>query len=83
MTGMSSRSKRAEFKADPEAGGDAVAERSFDGSFPYLILDACYEKARKDGVVRGRAVLIAAGVDAAGCKQVLGVDLADWESNAS
>ena len=59
------------------------AERPLEGPFPYLILDARYEKVREDGVVRDRAVLIAVGVDAAGRRQVLGVDLAEGESHAS
>jgi putative transposase len=30
--------------------------------FPYLILDARYEKVREDGVIRSRAVLVAIGI---------------------
>ena len=59
------------------------AERPLEGPFSYLILDARYEKVREDGVVRGRTVLIAVGVDAADRRQVLGVDLAEGESHAS
>ena len=58
------------------------AERPLEGSFPYLILDARYEKVREDGVVRDRAALIAVGVDATGRRQVLGVELADGGSHA-
>jgi transposase-like protein len=43
---------------------------------PYLILDARYEKARIDGVVRDVAVLIAIGVQADGKRTVLGVSAA-------
>ncbi len=39
---------------------------------PYLILDARYEKARVDGVVRDVAVLIAVGVRADGRRTILG-----------
>src|SRR5829696_2433212 len=35
-------------------------------AYPYLVLDARYEKVRRDGVVVDCAVLIAFGVDAAG-----------------
>ncbi len=38
------------------------AERSLDEEYPYLILDARYERVRENGVVRKRAVLIALGV---------------------
>lgn len=43
------------------------------GSFPYLMLDARYEKVRIDGTVRSCAVLVAVGVDTAGKRSVLGV----------
>ena len=72
---------RLNSKLDAELG--KFAERPLEGSFPYLILDARYEKVREDGVVRDRAVLIAVGVDAAGRRQVLGVELAEGESPAS
>ena len=72
---------RLNAKLDAELG--KFAERRLEGSFPYLILNARYEKVREDGVVRDRAVLIAVGVDAAGRRQVLGVELAEGESHAS
>ena len=40
----------------------AFAERRLDEPFPYLILDARYEKVREAGVVRSQAVLIAIGI---------------------
>ena len=43
---------------------------------PYLILDARYEKVRRDGVVLDCAVLLAYGVDAAGQRFILGVSVA-------
>jgi len=46
------------------------------GVFPYLFLDARYEKVRLGGVIRDAAVLIAVGVDEAGKRQVLGVSVA-------
>jgi len=50
--------------------------RPLDGqAVPYLILDARYEKARIDGVVRDVAVLIAIGVLADGHRSVLGVSV--------
>ena len=47
-----------------------------DMAFPYLILDARYEKVRRDGVVLDCAVLVAIGIDAAGQRCVLGVSTA-------
>lgn len=42
------------------------------GSFPYVILDARYEKVRHCGRVIDCAILVALGVDTAGKRQVLG-----------
>jgi len=58
-------------------------DRSLEEEFPYLILDARYEKVREDGVIRSRAVLVALGVDWEGRRQVLGVELANRESATS
>ncbi len=46
------------------------------GTFPYLYLDARYEKVRQDGQVRDAAVLIATGVAPTGKRQILGVSVA-------
>jgi putative transposase len=54
-----------------------------DEPFPYLILDARYERVREAGVIRSRAVPIAVAVDGEGRRQVLGVDLANRESRTS
>ena len=43
------------------------------GVFPYLILDARYEKVREGGVVRDAAVLAAVGIDPDGRRRLLGV----------
>ncbi len=59
------------------------AERSLEEEYPYLILDARYERVRENGVVRKRAVLIALGVNWDGRRCVLGVELANRESKSS
>src|SRR6266700_887664 len=51
--------------------------------FPYLILDARYERVREAGVIASQAVLIAIGIDWDGRRQVLAVDLANRESRSS
>jgi putative transposase len=43
------------------------------GDYPYVFLDAQYQKVRRDGSVRDLAVLIAVGVNAEGKREVLGV----------
>lgn len=59
------------------------AGRRLTEAFPYLILDARYEKVREAGVITSQAVLIAIGIDWDGRRQVLGVELANRESRSS
>jgi putative transposase len=61
----------------------AFAERPLAEPFPYLILDARYEKVREGGVVMSQAVLIAIGIDWDGRRQILAVDMANRESRSS
>jgi putative transposase len=61
----------------------AFAERRLSEAFPYLILDARYEKVREAGIILSQAVLVAVAVDGEGRRQVLGVDLANRESRTS
>jgi putative transposase len=61
----------------------AFCERRLEESFPYLILDARYERVREDGVIASQAVLVAIGVDFDGRRQVLAVELANRESRSS
>jgi transposase-like protein len=56
------------------------AGRPLDEDYPYLILDARYEKVREDGVIRSRAVLVALGINWEGRRRVLAVELANRES---
>ncbi len=56
------------------------AERRLDEPYPYLILDARYEKVREGGVIRSQAVLLALGIHQGGRREVLAVDVASRES---
>ncbi len=51
--------------------------------YPYLVLDARYEKVREDGAVRSQAVLVAIGINWEGKRSVLAVELASRESLSS
>lgn len=62
---------------------EKFARQRLEGQYPYLILDARYEKVREDGVIRSRAVLIAIGIDWEGRRRILGVELAPKESATS
>jgi transposase-like protein len=57
--------------------------QSLKKPFPYLILDARYERVREGGVIMSRAVLVAIGIDWEGRRNVLGVELANRESGTS
>jgi transposase-like protein len=59
------------------------ARRPLAETYPYLILDARYEKVRENGVVSSRAVLIALGINWEGRRCVLAVELANRESRTS
>ena len=59
----------------------AWRERDLAGqATPYVFLDATYCKARVNGRVVSRAVVIATGVTADGHREVLGVDVGDSEN---
>ncbi len=59
----------------------AWRERSLaDQATPYVFLDATYCKARVNGRVVSRAVVIATGVTVDGHREVLGVDVGDSEN---
>ena len=66
-----------------DAGLKAFAERRLKEAYPYLIVDARYERVREDGVIASQAVLIAIGIDWEGRRQVLAVELANRESRSS
>lgn len=59
------------------------ANRHLDDEYPYLILDARYEKVREDCVIRSQAVMIAIGINWEGQRQVLAVETANRESQSS
>lgn len=62
---------------------EAFASRQLADPYPYLILDARYEKVREGGVIGSQAVLVAIGVDWEGRRTILAVDLANRESGTS
>jgi len=69
--------------AELDAEVAAFRSRSLSHTaFPYLFVDATYLKARVDGRVVSRAVVIATGVTADGGREVLGVDVGDSEDGA-
>jgi putative transposase len=62
---------------------ERFARQTLEAEYPYLIVDARYEKVREEGVIRSRAVLVAIGIDWEGRRRILGVELANRESASS
>jgi putative transposase len=62
---------------------ERFAKRPLEEVYPYLVLDARYEKVRQDGVIRSQAVQIAIGINEEGRRQILAVELANRESQTS
>ncbi len=59
------------------------AARRLDEEYPYLVMDARYEKIREGGVIQSQAVLVAIGINWDGRRCVLGVEMANRESQSS
>ena len=66
-----------------DEGLTKFAQRRLTEDYPYLILDARYEKVREEGIIQSQAVLVAIGINWEGKRQVLGVELANRESATS
>jgi putative transposase len=66
-----------------DAALERFANRPLEEAYPYLILDARYEKVRENAVIQTQAVLIAIGINGEGQRQVLAVDTAQRESRSA
>jgi putative transposase len=66
-----------------DASLEQFADRPLTEAFPYLILDARYERVCEAVVIASQAVLVAIGIDWDGRRQVLAVELANRESRSS
>ena len=62
---------------------EKFAQRRLEEEYPYVIVDARYEKVREDGVIRSQAVLVGIGINWDGRRCVLAVELANRESQTS
>lgn len=59
------------------------SQRPLEVEYPYVIVDARYERVREGGVIVNRAILIGLGIDWEGRRQVLAVEYAQRESQSS
>lgn len=57
--------------------------RPLEGEYPYLIVDALYEKVRRGGRVVSQGVLIVMGIDSEGMREILEVRIADTENETT
>ena len=62
---------------------EAFAKRRLEEEYPYLILDARYERIRTNGTIQSHVVLIAIGINKDGRRCIVGVELATRESRNS
>lgn len=83
--GIASISKTtvSEYFKELDAEAAAFRERRLTGNYPYLSLDAVYEKVRIHRTVLSQACVIAYGVREDGRRELLGIDVVDTESAES
>jgi putative transposase len=74
-----SKSEVSRMAATLDAQAEAFRTRRLDAVYPYIWVDARYEKVREDGRVQSMAVLIAYGVRSDGVREVLGLDVGNTE----
>jgi len=77
----SSAISRVTGKLDEEL--ERFARRPLEEEYPYVVLDARYERIRQDGVITSQAVQVAIGINWEGRRCVLAVELANRESASS
>lgn len=75
-----SKSQASELCAELDAKANAFRTRPLTKRYPYLMLDALYEKVRLESAVVSQAVVVAYGVGEDGIREVLGVDVVQSES---
>jgi putative transposase len=70
-----SKSEVSRWCAALDEQAEVFRTRRLDAEYPYVWLDARYEKVREDGRVVSMAVIVAYGVRADGVREVLGIDV--------
>jgi transposase-like protein len=61
----------------------AWRNRSLEKAYPYLVIDARYERVRRAGAVVSQGVLVVVGISEEGYREVLGAWMADSETETS
>lgn len=57
--------------------------RPLEGDYPYLIVDARYEKVRQGGRIVSKGILIVLGINERGMREILSVEVADTENSTT
>lgn len=78
-----SKSQVSALAAELDAMLEEWRKRPLEKKYPYLVVDARYEKVRENHRVMSKGVLLVVGIDAEGYREILGVWTADSESEAS
>lgn len=78
-----SKSQISELCTELDGKAEAFRSRPLAEAYPYLWLDALYEKVRIDDRVVSNAVVIAYGVNLKGEREIIGIDVVDTESAES
>ena len=78
-----SKSQASALCAELDEKANAFRTRPLTKRYPYLMLDALYEKVRVENAVVGQAVVVAYGVGEDRIREVLGVDVVESESMES
>ncbi|HEV2364062.1 MAG TPA: IS256 family transposase [Caulobacteraceae bacterium] len=81
MTGIS-KSEVSRLCGEIDERVRTFLERSLEGEWPYLWVDATYVKVRRPGRVVSAAVIVAVGVNADGRREVLGMHIGASEHEA-
>ena len=74
------RSTVSELAQGLDAQVEAWNERPLEGPYPFVLVDAMQIKVRRQEAVRPTSVLIAVGVNAEGYREILGIRVANSES---
>jgi putative transposase len=78
-----SKSRVSEMAKELDQAVEAFRSRPLDGGpYTYVLLDALTQKVREDGRIANVAVVVATGVNAAGNREILGLDLHTTEDGA-
>jgi putative transposase len=78
-----SKTVASEYFKELDEEARAFRERLLSGKYPYLFLDAIYEKVRINRTVVSQACVVAYGVREDGVRELLGLDVVDTESEES